>query len=198
MLFFTMAGDDAARKDEVKKAADNNTDKKIELNLKRISRGNTDAIGEIYDLTKAGVYAFILSILKNPEDAEDVLQDTYIKICSSADMYTPQGKPMAWIFTIARNLCLMKLRKQSRQVDIPDFEWEKIEDGNSAFNTEDKMVLEAAMSTITEEESQIVMMHAVSGIKHREIAEVLDMPLATVLSKYNRALKKLQKALSDN
>lgn len=192
MLFFSMADSDADEKEP-----ELDTDKLIEMYLRRISRGNRDAIGDIYELTKSGVYGFILSILKNPDDAEDVLQDTYIKICSSADMYTSQGKPMAWIFTIARNLCLMKLRKQSKQADIPDFEWEKIEDGNSEFGTEDRMVLEAAMSKITEEESQIVMMHAVSGIKHREIAEVLDMPLATVLSKYNRALKKLQKALSE-
>lgn len=189
MLFFSMlATEDTAEED---------IDKRIELNLRYISRGNTDAIGEIYDLTKNGVYGFILSILKNPDDAEDVLQDTYVKICSSADMYTPQGKPMAWIFTIARNLCLMKLRRNTRQVDIPDFEWDQIEAENSEFNTEDKMVLEAALSTLSEEESKIVMMHAVAGIKHREIADVLDMPLATVLSKYNRALKKLQKVLSE-
>lgn len=192
MLFFSMMGSEPIEED-----AEKNTDKLIELNLRRISNGDKDAIGEIYDLTKSGVYGFILSILKNPSDAEDVLQDTYIKICSSADMYTSQGKPMAWIFTIARNLCLMKLRRQTRQVDIADFEWEKIEDGNGEFGTEDRMVLEAAMTTITNEESQIVMMHAVSGMKHREIADVLDMPLATVLSKYNRALKKLQKALSE-
>lgn len=190
MFFFSMVqADDNAAED---------TDKLIELYLKRISRGNKDAIGDIYDLTKNGVYGFILSILKNPEDAEDVMQDTYIKICSSADMYVSQGKPMAWIFTIARNLCLMKLRRSSRQVDIPDFEWESIEADNSEFNTEDKIVLEAALSHLSEEESKIVMMHAVGGVKHREIADVLDMPLATVLSKYNRALKKLQKVLGCN
>lgn len=193
MLFFSMADSDA----DNNKEADKDTDKLIETYLRRISRGNRDAIGDIYDLTRNGVYGFILSILKNPEDAEDVLQDTYIKICSSADMYTPQGKPMAWIFTIARNLCLMKLRKQTKQVDIPDFEWEQLESGNGDFGTEDRIVLKAALSQISDEESQIVMMHAVGGMKHREIADVLDMPLATVLSKYNRALKKLQKVLSE-
>lgn len=190
MFFLTLADDSSV--------VENDRDKLIEQGLKRISRGNKDAIGDIYELTKTGVYGFILSILKNPEDAEDVMQDTYIKICSCADMYMPQGKPMAWIFTIARNLCLMKLRRSSRQVDIPDFEWDSIEGASGEFGTEDRIVLEAALSSISEEESQIVMLHAVAGMKHRELADFLDMPLATVLSKYNRALKKLQKALGED
>ena len=48
------------------------------------------------------------------------------------------------------------------------------------------------MRNLSEEERQIVMLHAVAGFKHREIAATLDLPLATVLSKYNRALKKLK------
>lgn len=171
---------------------------KIEKLLRRIARGHRDAIGDIYDMTHTAVYGFVLSIVKNAEDAEDVLQDTYIKICLNADAYTSQGKPMAWIFTIARNLSLMKLRGRNRTEDIPDYEWEQIAAGNTAFRTEDQIVLQAALSKISEEESQIVVMHAVSGMKHREIAEVMDMPLATVLSKYNRAIKKLKAILEED
>lgn len=170
----------------------------IERNLRRIARGHQDAIGEIYELTKSSVYGFVLSILKNAEDAEDILQDTYIKICLNADAYVPQGKPMAWIFTIARNLSLMKLRGRKRVEDIPEYEWEQIAAGNTQFRTEDQMVLMAALSKISEQESQIVIMHAVAGMKHREIAEVMEMPLATVLSKYNRAIRKLKAILEED
>ena len=170
-------------------------DKKIEKDLKKIASGNTSAIGEIYDLTKSSLYGYILSILKNAQDTEDVLQDTYVKICQSANLYHSQGKPMAWIFTIARNLALMKLRSSSRYTDMEDFEWDKITSDNKDFHVEDKMVLDAALSTLGDDESQIVMLHAVGGMKHREIADMYDMPLATVLSKYNRAIKKLQKVI---
>lgn len=169
----------------------------IERCLRRIARGHKDAIGDIYELTKAAVYGYILSILKNTEDAEDILQETYIKICLNADAYHSQGKPMAWIFTIARNLALMKIRQKKRITDIPEYEWEQIADGNSEFQSEDKIVLQAALTKISEEESQIVMLHAVAGMKHREIAQYMEMPLATVLSKYSRAIKKLQKILED-
>ncbi len=167
----------------------------LEINLRRIARGHTDAIGEIYELTKSAVYGYVLSILKNAQDAEDVLQDTYIKVCLNAESYHAQGKPLAWIFTIARNLALMKLRGQSRMTDIPEYEWEQIASGNQEFRSEDRIVLSAALTKISEEETQIVILHAVGGMKHREIAEWLGMPLATVLSKYHRAIKKLQKIL---
>lgn len=193
MFFMSVVDTDSALE---KEPHDTNRDKLIEINIRRIQRGNTDAIADIYDATKSSVYGFILSILKNPDDAEDVLQDTYIKICTSAALYESYGKPMAWILTIARNMALMKIRKQSRQVDIPDFAWGELTD-DKKVSTEDKIVLEAALKRLTTEESSIVMLHAVSGIKHREIADILDMPLATVLSKYNRALKKLRKILEE-
>jgi RNA polymerase sigma-70 factor (ECF subfamily) len=52
-----------------------------------------------------------------------------------------------------------------------------------------------AMRVLSDEERQIVILHAVSGVKHREIAKIMEMPLPTVLSKYNRAMKKLKKKM---
>ena len=63
------------------------------------------------------------------------------------------------------------------------------------MTTEDQTVLEAALNTLTVEERQVVLLHAVSGLKHREIAKLLEMPLPTVLSKYRRSLSKLKKKL---
>ena len=54
-------------------------------------------------------------------------------------------------------------------------------------------LLTECLKNLSDEERQIVMLHAVSGFKHREIARLLEMPLSTVLSKYNRAMKKLRK-----
>ena len=172
-------------------------DKRLERALKRLAKGKSQSLDDIYELTKGSVYGFILSILKNPEDAEDVMQDTYVKVCLNASQYQAQGKPMAWILTIARNLSLMRIRSQKRIADIPDYEWDAIADENSEFRSEDRMVLKAALDKVSKEESQIVVLHAVAGLKHREIAEMMDMPLATVLSKYNRAIKKLAKIIEE-
>ena len=176
---------------------DGNNNEIMEDCLKRLAAVETSAVEKLYELTRSQVYGYILSILRNTSDAEDILQDTYVKLCLNADQYTPRGKPLAWILTIARNLCLMKLRGRKRIADVPDFDWESVVDENGGPDSEDRMLLEAALSGLSEEESQIVMLHALSGLKHREIAQMMDMPLATVLSKYNRALKKLRKMIGE-
>ena len=61
----------------------------------------------------------------------------------------------------------------------------------------DRLVLEAALKTLGEDERQVVLLHAVSGLRHREIARDLGLPLSTVLSRYSRALKKLKRCLSE-
>ena len=61
--------------------------------------------------------------------------------------------------------------------------------------TEDRTVLTAALSTLSDEERQIIMLHVTAGLKHREIAQLLELPLSTVLSKYRRALSKLKQKL---
>lgn len=65
-------------------------------------------------------------------------------------------------------------------------------------NTEERIVLEAAFRVLNMEERQIVMLHAVSGLKHKEISQIVKKPLSTVLSKYNRAIKKLEKVLGED
>ncbi len=118
----------------------------------------------------------------------------YLKIRAAAHLYRPQGKPMAWILTITRNLCLMKMRQEKRFAGPVDeangaFGFDQIED------VEDRLVLEAAFRTLSQEECRIIMLHAVSGLKHREIGAILGLPVSTVLSKYNRGLKKLRREL---
>lgn len=61
----------------------------------------------------------------------------------------------------------------------------------------DRLVLEAALKTLNEEERRVVLLHAISGLKHREIAQDLGLPLSTVLSRYHRALKKLKRCLTE-
>lgn len=165
--------------------------------IERIAEDDMDAFEELYRATDKTVYAYILSVIKNPEDAKDIMQETYLKIRSAAHLYKKQGKPMAWIFTIAKNLCLMRVRTNGRTIDGPieDYEGSPELTTSGDFRSEDRIVLQAALNILAEEEREIVILHAVSGWKHHEIAAHLGMPLSTVLSKYNRSLKKLKKYL---
>ncbi len=165
--------------------------------IERISNNDKDALAEIYRMTNASVFGFALSILKNMQDAEDVLHDTYLRIYSSASGYKSKGKPLAWILTITRNLCLMKLRERKKTVDYPQEDWNIAFDRIPAVTLEDKLVLTACMEKLSDEERQIVMLHSISGFKHREIADALSLPLSTVLSKYHRAIKKLRVLLTE-
>lgn len=168
--------------------------------LKQTACGNREAFHQLYLETERSVYSFILSILKNPQDAEEVFQETYLKVWIRAHSYQPQGKPLAWMFTIARNLCYMKFRDQKHMADMGLDDLSGEETGELCLPLEhmtDALVLKTALGILKEDERQIVLLHASAGLKHREIAENLGIPLSTVLSKYNRAMKKLQNYLRE-
>ena len=168
------------------------TDEKIldELIL-RVAKGDNFALEELYQLTKSGVYGFALSILKNPLDAEDVLHDTYLSVHASAYMYASEGKPMAWIITIAKNHCF-KIFRNRKWNDQDILENTAFESHDFALSEDEKWVLEELLTSLNDDERQIIMLHAVAGFKHREIADLLNMPLSTVLSKKHRGLKKMK------
>ena len=157
----------------------------LEHLLKRTA--DTQAFTKLYELIAPGIYAYALSILKNSHDAEDVLHDCFLRIRENADAYIPQGKPMAWILTIAKNLCMKQLRQRQLSTrEVLEF------DGATVSDPEERLLILACLRALSLEEQQIVVMHAVSGMKHRQIAQFLGLKLSTVLSKYHRAIQKMK------
>ena len=167
----------------------------VEALLESIAKGDQDALAAIYDHARGAVYGLALSYLKNGHDADDVAQDTFVRIWEKAPLYRPQGSPMAWILTIAKNLALMRLREQGKITDLSQEDWESFAIPSPAVTAEEREVLHAALTALDDTERQVILLHAVSGLKHREIAELLEIPLATALSKYHRGLKKLRNLL---
>ncbi len=165
---------------------------RLENWIRQVAQGDKEALGLLYQQTGAGVYGYALSILKSRQDAEDVQQEVYLQVWRSAASYSPKGKPMAWIFTITKNLALMRLREQKRTVAVSPQDWEAAFADLESVDREDGIVLKELLETLSDEERQIVVLHAVAGFKHREIASLMKLGLGTVLSKYNRALKKLK------
>lgn len=170
----------------------------VEQCLSAIKKQDLNALEELYCRTGASVFGFALSVLKNAQDAEDVMHDLYVTVWSGAEKYRAEGKPMAWIMTITRNLCLQKLREYQKRSDIPQEDWENYVSGNPNMSSEDKLILAECLKTLSDEERQIIALHAVAGFRHREIAKLLEKPLSTILSKYNRALKKMQNFMEES
>ena len=101
------------------------------------------------------------------------------------------------MYTIARNLAYMRLR-EAKKTSFTDIEQlDLVAEFSHISNLEDCMVLQTAFTILSQEERTIVLLHASQGMKHREIGMILHMALPTVLSKYRRAIKKLQVALKD-
>lgn len=164
----------------------------LESLLIAVAQGDREAFGRLYSRTRAAVYGLVLSYLKHADDAQDATQDAFVRIWDSAPQYRPQGKPMAWILTVARNLALMRLRERGKSQSLEDGEWDAIPAEAPAVTPEDRQVLQSALQRLSDRERQVVLLHAVAGLKHRETAALLQIPLATVLSLYHRALKKLK------
>ena len=163
-----------------------------------IARGDEVAFEELYNQTKSGLYSFILSICKNHHLAEDVMQNTYIRIRLSANMYKAGSNTLAWIYTIAKNLTFNELNKQKHELSI-DFDDKGSKIGGQ-YTIDDKVsspLLNVMKKVLNESETQIISLHLISGFKHREIAEMLDKPLGTVLWTYKNALNKIKNNYSE-
>jgi RNA polymerase sigma-70 factor (ECF subfamily) len=184
------------------------TDEEFSLCMQRMSKGDRDALREVYEAYLKLIYALCLSKLKHKESAEDVTSEFFIRLYNSAATYDGRGNHKAWISTIARNMCIDYIRKNSREItilDAPD------EDGNvrevedpggtetgSGFETavDNKLTLEKAMKILNEKEKQVINMKVAGGMTFKEISEALEMPQGTVSWHYNEAIKKLRRFLS--
>ena len=192
MLLFSFVFED--------KQNDNDKKDSVEIDeslFKRIGNDDMEALEELYKLTERTMYAYVLSNVKNHDETLDIMQETYIKIMASAHLYKPMGKPLAWMFTIARNLYLSKLRKEKNEMNLDSEILEDDVNFSYVKDYDDKLILETALNILNKEEREIILLYAVSGLKHKEIAESLGLKLSTTLSKYHRALKKIREYFNE-
>ncbi|MDF2791911.1 MAG: hypothetical protein K0S80_5013 [Neobacillus sp.] len=160
------------------------------------SEPSIDALAEfrqLFNEHKKHVFAIALSILRDFELSEDVLQEVYIKLFQHMK-HNEISNVKAWLISVSRNTALDLYRKKKREITGFDEDYfERVQ--YLAEDPLDKMVLSKYLELLTSEERQIVILKDISGMKHREIAKIVEMPLGTVLWKYSTALKKLKKVL---
>ena len=167
-------------------------DQQFEQNILLILQNNRNGLKHIYEAYCSMIFSVISDMLRNREDAEDVTSEFFIRLWDIADTYKPGRGHRAWMITIARNMAVDYLRRQSRitpTAEIPDY----LQEGPSAEdNICHKLSLEQALMTLRNEERQIVNLKIMGELTFREIAKILKKPPGTVAWRYRTAIEKLK------
>lgn len=138
-----------------------------------------------YEQYKTGIFRFALSILKDPQLAEDVLQETFLRILSGKGTPDP-GKEQAWLYRVARNLCYDTLRKRKRETE---------EAPNTPAPAQANWKYLELIAPLSAREQEIVSLKILGGLTHREIAKVLGTTTAGAKKRYERAIQKLREEM---
>lgn len=160
----------------------------IDEALAETAKGNAEALRIVYEQLRPVVYSLAFSILKEKQAAEDVLHDTFVRVYERAATFRPGTHPKAWVVRIARHLAYDAYRRRKRTV--PDDE-DRAADTAAEHTLVQKLDLADALLRLGEIERQIVILHVMAGLKHREIGEELGLPAGTVRWKYRQSLSKL-------
>lgn len=134
-----------------------------------------------YEQYKVGLYRFSLSILKNEAQAEDVLQEVFLRLLSGR--YTPEpGKEQAYLYRAARNICYDQLRKQNRNVVELD----------TRYGIRERYEYIDLITQLSAKEQEIVTLKIAGGLSHREIGKVMGITEQAAKKRYQRAIDKLR------
>ena len=157
-----------------------------------MSAGDMTAFEEIYNHLKTPVFTIIFRITRDTSSSEDLLQEVFIKIYQSP--YSPKiDNPRAYLFQTAHNLAVDFVRKQPQFADLASLDSLIY---LPAADLTAKIDVEQAMKALPLQVCQIVSLRINGELKFREIADMLSLPLGTVLWKYQKAIKQLRIALS--
>lgn len=182
-------------------------DVQAESEAERRARFERDAMGFVDQL-----YSAAMRMTRNPQDAEDLVQEAYTKAYSSFHQYRPGTNLKAWLYRILTNTYINLYRKRQRQpqqstVDtLEDWQMaqaaEHTSTGLRSAETEalDRLPdsdVKEALQSIPEEFRLAVYFADVEGFAYREIAEILDIPIGTVMSRLHRGRKLLREMLTD-
>jgi len=125
-----------------------------------------------------GLYRAALRLTRNPADAEDLVQEAYLRAYRSFHQFTPGTNLKAWLYRILTNQFINTYRKKQREPQtVPDEE------------------VRAALEALPETYRAAVLLADVEGFSYKEIAEILEIPMGTVMSRLHRGRKALEKAL---
>jgi RNA polymerase sigma-70 factor (ECF subfamily) len=154
-----------------------------------------------------GLYGYAMVLTRNRTEAEDLVQETYVRALDAASRLRENSNIKGWLFTILRNLWFNELRKRRSAPHIVEIDGEEnAADGlvGNAKNSheifvsgEDTQRVRSAISKLPLEFKEIILLREFEELSYQEIADVLECPVGTVMSRLGRARAKLRSVLTD-
>lgn len=170
--------------------------------MQRICAGDDGAVAEIYDRYSAMALGLALKIVRDAQEAEDVVHDAFVAIVERADQYKAErGTVVAWLVTTVRNLSLDRTRRKTRRAQITEEELrhepaEPVLDPESlSWAMRERDAVRKALEKLSAAQRQTLEIAFFEGLSYPEIAERENIPLGTVKSRAARALSALRAAL---
>ncbi|MDE4097986.1 MULTISPECIES: sigma-70 family RNA polymerase sigma factor [Rhodobacterales] len=181
------------------------TPAEIETMIARIALRDRRAFAALYDATSAKLFGVCLRVLKNRGEAEDTLQEVFLRIWAKADSYAVTGhSPMTWLITIARNLSIDRLRsrqaRMSGQGDGGDL-LEQVPDSSpgpeaTTIARSEQARMNACMEELPQDRAEAVRGAYLEGDNYQTLAERHGVPLNTMRTWLRRSLQKLKECLT--
>lgn len=181
---------------------------KDQVVVERVIKGDVDAFSILVDRYQDRIYSAVLNYVSNPEDAVDVVQDTFVKAYSKLRTFDSASAFYTWLYRIAVNSSIDFLRKRkSRPADSLDDEkysesgFEPVSKDPStdpervAVRAEQAGALRKAIASLSDKLRSVVVLHDVEGLSQEEVAEILGVPVGTVKSRVSRARAELRSIL---
>src|SRR4051794_23819578 len=174
--------------------------------LPAVARGDLDAFERLYDRHSSTLYALLLRILANPDDAQEVLQETFVKAWTNAKMFDAvRGSDVAWLISIARSRGIDRLRSRKIRGDREDDAGRELSTGtgfvekrtgaDDAIESEERMAVRGALAELPEPQRVALALAYFEGMSQSEIAERLGEPLGTIKTRMQLGMKKLRERL---
>ena len=164
--------------------------------IAQISNGDDEAFAKLYEELSKFVYAVSLNILRDSFLAEDCVHDTFLHIKNSASRFENGRNVKSWVYAIARNVALTMYKVQKRSVPLDDEIIATFSDDDFSEKSDTAVLIRKLIFELEQKDREILLMHINEGMKFREIADVLEIPLGTVLWRYNYILSKLKKKIN--
>lgn len=160
--------------------------------INQVKDGNKAALYTLYDKYSAALYGVIIRICKKEDVAQDLLQETFLKIWKKIDQYNSEkGKFYTWAYRIAKNTALNEVRKSKKLIQTEDlsvYENEQQDEGKPDF-----IELHGALKNLDAHHQKAITLLYFNGFTHREAHEEMGVPLGTFKSYVRQALTKLRK-----
>lgn len=173
--------------------------------MNRVARGEDKAVAELYDRFGTLVYKVARQFLPSQAEAEDAVQEIFVRLWETADRYDPRrAKLVTWVMLIARRHLIDRIRRSAVRPVTAGFEADvtstgsKDEPGRSAQEDEQRTKLRRRIAELPELQRIVIERAYLQGYTLREVSEQLDAPLGTIKSALSRGLERLrEKAKSD-